>query len=148
MAKTRNPNRAKNPVSKVMTADPVTVAATDTIEQAARRMREAQIGNVIVLDDGEVCGILTDRDIVVRGIAEGREPGRTRIADVCSRDLTAVSPEDSIDHAVELMRDKAIRRLPVVKDGRPVGIVSLGDLAIEREPRSALGEISAAPANE
>jgi predicted transcriptional regulator len=121
-----------------MTADPVTAAADETLEEAARKMRDGAMGNVIVLEDGEVCGILTDRDIVVWGVAEGRAPGESQVADVCSRDLIAVGPEDSVDRAVELMRENAIRGLPVVEDGQPVGIVAIGDLAIERDPRSAL----------
>jgi CBS domain-containing protein len=84
---------------------------------------------------------------VVRILAEGRDPAATTLADISSHDLTTVSPEDSVEQAVQLMREKAIRRLPVVEDGRPVGIVSLGDLAVERDPDSALGEISAAPPN-
>jgi CBS domain-containing protein len=66
---------------------------------------------------------------------------------VCSAELATLAPEDTVDEAVRLMRQKAVRRLPVVEAGRPVGIVSLGDLAVEREPESALGDISAAPPN-
>src|SRR6266508_182244 len=99
-------------------------------------------------DDGsKVYGIVTDRDIVVRGIAEGLDPRTNTLDDICSRTLTTVSPDDSIDTAVSLMREKAIRRLPVVKRGRPVGIVSIGDLAIERDSHSALADVSAAPPN-
>lgn len=90
---------------------------------------------------------MTDRDIVVRGIAEGLDPRTNTLDDICSRTLTTVSPDDSIDTAVSLMREKAIRRLPVVKRGRPVGIVSIGDLAIERDRDSALADVSAAPPN-
>ena len=86
-------------------------------------------------------------DIVVRVVAEGRDPRATRIEDIASRDLTAVSPDDPVDRAVELMRERAVRRLPVVKRGKVVGIVSIGDLAVERDPGSALADISAAPPN-
>ena len=110
-------------------------------------MRDGNIGDVVVLEDGQVRGILTDRDIVIRALAEGMDPSRTTVGEVCSRELTTLSPTDSIAQAVSIMRDKAIRRLPVVEGGRPVGIVSLGDLAVEREPDSALGGISAAPPN-
>jgi CBS domain-containing protein len=110
-------------------------------------MRDANIGDIVVADDGQICGILTDRDVVVRAIAERRDPARTKLADICSRNLTTVSPADSLDHAVQLMRQKAIRRLPVVENGRVVGIVSIGDLALERDPTSALSDISAAPSN-
>jgi len=132
---------------EIMTQKPVTLQTSDTIVAAARSMRDANIGDVVVLENGQVCGILTDRDIVVRALAEGRDPARTTVGDICSRELTTLSPQDTIGNAVAVMRDKAIRRLPVVAEGRPVGIVSLGDLALERDPQSALGAISAAPPN-
>jgi CBS domain-containing protein len=144
----RTSKQASEPISTVMTTDPVTLPVNATVEEAARRMRDAGIGDVIVLDDDQVCGILTDRDIVVRAIAEGHDPAELPVAAVCSRELTTLSPDDSVDRAVQLMQEKAIRRLPVVDRGRPVGIVSLGDLAIERAPDSALGQISSAPSNE
>jgi CBS domain-containing protein len=131
----------------IMTQKPVTVEMNDSIVAAARSMRDGNIGDVVVLENGEVRGILTDRDIVVRALAEGRDPARTSVADICSRVLTTLSPEDSIADAAAVMRAKAIRRLPIVEGGKPVGIVSLGDLAVERDPESALGGISAAPPN-
>jgi CBS domain-containing protein len=147
MPKTREKNRTGDPIRQVMTTDPVSMPASASLAEAARQMRDAGIGDVIVLEDSRVCGIVTDRDLVVRGLAEGRDPERTQIAEVCSRELTTLSPRDTVERAVELMRDKAIRRLPIVDDGRPVGIVSIGDLALERDPESALGQISAAPPN-
>jgi len=131
----------------IMTQKPVTVEMTDTIVAAARSMRDGNIGDVVVLENGQVRGILTDRDIVVRALAEGRDPAQTSVGDICSRELTMLSPEDSIGDAAATMRAKAIRRLPIVKEGKPVGIVSLGDLAVEGDPESALGGISAAPPN-
>ena len=105
------------------------------------------IGDVVVLQDGNMCGIATDRDIVVRAIANGKDPATTPIGEICGKDVTTLSFDTTIDDAVVLMRDKALRRLPVVDDGFPVGIVSLGDLALKRDPRSALADISGAPAN-
>ncbi len=96
---------------------------------------------------GQIQGILTDRDIVVRALAEGRDPARTTVGEICSRELTTLCPDDAIGDAEKIMRDQAIRRLPVVEEGRPVGIVSLGDLAVEKNPESTLGGISAAPPN-
>jgi CBS domain-containing protein len=110
-------------------------------------MRDSNIGTVVVVDNGKVGGIVTDRDIVVRAVAQGRDPATTKLRDISSHDLTMLSPMDTVEHAVQIMRQKAIRRLPVVENGKPVGIVSLGDLAVERDPDSALGNISAAPAN-
>ena len=134
-------------IRKVMTPEPITVALTATLEQAARRMRNAGIGNVVVLDGEKIMGILTDRDIVVRAVAEGLDPTTTPVSEVASQELTTLAPDDTIDEAVALMRERSIRRLPVVERGRPIGIVSLGDLALERDPDSCLSDISAAPPN-
>jgi CBS domain-containing protein len=131
-------------VEEIMTRDPRTVNASDTIADAARVMNEADIGDVIVVDNGDVKGIVTDRDIVVRGVAEGRDAQSTSVADVCSSGPETIEPSASVDEALQRMRDADIRRLPVVDGGRPVGIVSLGDLAVEREPDSTLADISAA----
>ncbi|HZP30936.1 MAG TPA: CBS domain-containing protein [Acidimicrobiia bacterium] len=140
MAKTKT-------VEGVMTVEPVTLPDDADVMSAAKAMRDADIGDVIVLHDGQLCGIVTDRDIVVRAIAADKDPHRAKLRDICSQDVTAVSPKDPVDRAVELMRDRALRRLPVVDQGRPVGIVSLGDLAVERDPKSALADISSAPGN-
>ncbi|HEY7141539.1 MAG TPA: CBS domain-containing protein [Methylomirabilota bacterium] len=131
----------------IMTQRPVTLQTTDTVTAAARSMRDGNIGDVVVLEEDRIQGILTDRDIVVRALAEGLDPARTTVGEICSRELTTLSPEDPIGDAEKIMRDRAIRRLPVVEGGHPVGIVSLGDLAVERNPESALGGISAAPPN-
>jgi CBS domain-containing protein len=131
-------------VEEIMTRDPRTVDAGDTLLDAARVMRDNDIGDVIVMDRGQVSGIVTDRDIVVRGVAEGRDPDSTEVSDVCTTGVETIEPDASVDDALRLMREKDIRRLPVAKNRRPVGIVSLGDLAVEREPDSTLADISAA----
>jgi CBS domain-containing protein len=132
-------------VQEVMTTDPVALDASETVGEAARRMKAEDIGDVIVVQDGRICGVVTDRDIVVRVLAEGRDPNQTQLGDVCSREVATVSPDDDLTAAGDLMRDRAVRRVPVVENGKPVGIVSIGDLAIERDPDSALSHISAAP---
>ncbi|HEY7543157.1 MAG TPA: CBS domain-containing protein [Methylomirabilota bacterium] len=134
-------------VQDVMTPDPITLPETASLLDAARTMRQAGIGNVVVLHGEAVCGIVTDRDIVVRGIADGRDPRATMLGDVCSRNLTTLSPDDRLETAVRLIREHAIRRLPVVKRGRPVGILTMGDLAMQEEDDSALADVSAAPPN-
>ena len=126
-----------------MTRDPRTVNADDTIVDAARIMRDSDIGDVVVMDDGQVSGIVTDRDIVVRAIAEGRDAD-TPVGEACTTGVETVDPGASVDDAVRTMEQHDIRRLPVVKNGRPVGILSLGDLAVERDPESTLADISAA----
>ncbi|MDP9418539.1 MAG: CBS domain-containing protein [Actinomycetota bacterium] len=133
-----------NTVAEVMTRNPVTIEAGEPVAEAARRMRQADAGNVIVLDNGQVVGILTDRDITIRVVADEKDYS-TPAREVCSTDdLQVVAPDTSIDQAVQIMRSKAIRRLPVVEGDRAVGVVSIGDLAIERDEDSALAEISAA----
>lgn len=134
-------------VREVMTAKPVALQAGTSLVDAARAMRDRDIGDVVVLNDDRVCGIVTDRDIAVRAVAEARDPSQTVLAEVCSQELVTVSPDDPVEQAVTLMRSRALRRLPVVEDGRPIGIVSLGDLAVERDPGSVLGRISAAEPN-
>ena len=131
----------------MMTPDPVSLPNDASLVDAAQKMREAGIGGVVVLDGQTVCGIVTDRDIVVRGLALGRDPRSTALAEVCSRDLTTLSPDDQIGTAVKLMRERAIRRLPVVKDGRAIGILTIGDLAVNEDRESALADVSAARPN-
>ena len=134
-------------VNQVMTHDPRSVAPDDTLQQAARLMREVDTGALIVVEGGEVTGIVTDRDIVVRAIADGSDPASTKVADVATTSTVTVTPDQSASDAAQLMRDNDIRRLVVVHDGRPAGIVSIGDLAIELDEGSALADLSSAPPN-
>lgn len=134
-------------VSDIMTSAPVTVEPQTSVTAVARIMRDQDLGAVLVTDGDRLRGLVTDRDLVVRSLAEGGDPEQTTVVGACSEDLVTVTPEDDLDHAVELMRGHAVRRLPVVEGGRPVGIVALGDLAMERDPESALGDISAAKPN-
>jgi CBS domain-containing protein len=131
-------------VEEIMTTKPRTVNVDDTVLDAARVMRDNDIGDVIVVEDGQVTGIVTDRDIVVRAVAEGRDADSTAVGEICTTGVQAIEPDASVDDALRMMRDADIRRLPVVKNGRPVGILSLGDIAVEREPDSTLADISAA----
>jgi CBS domain-containing protein len=131
----------------VMTDDPVRVPESMNIIQLAELMRDRNIGDLIVSDGSTVVGIVTDRDIVVRGLASGDGVEMLSAGDVASRDVRTVSPDDPVAKAVELMRETHIRRLPVVQNGELVGVVSIGDLAIEQDPDSALADISEAPPN-
>jgi CBS domain-containing protein len=131
-------------VQEIMTRDPRTVDASATLRDAARVMSDSDIGDVVVTDGGKVTGIVTDRDIVVRAVAEGRDPDNTPVSDVATTGVETLEPEASVDDALSRMREKDIRRLPVARNGEPIGIVSLGDLAVEREPDSTLADISAA----
>jgi CBS domain-containing protein len=122
---------------------------TATVGQAAEAMRMIDAGTVLVSDDtNQLVGIVTDRDIAIRAVAEGRDPKTTSVGEVASKDLQTLSPMDSVADAVRLMRERGVRRLPVVEAGRPVGVVSIGDLAQERDPGSVLADISRAPGNQ
>ena len=134
-------------VRELMTPMPKTVAGAQDVATVATVMRDHGVGAVVVLQGNAVHGIVTDRDIAVRAIADGKDPWSTSVAEITSRTLITLSPDDPVDHAIELMRLHAVRRLPVVEAGIPIGIVSIGDLAQERDPGSALAGISAAPAN-
>lgn len=132
-------------VREVMTAKPVVLPAATTVEEAARKMRDLNLGNVLVLEDDKVCGIVTDRDIVVRAVAEGSNLQEKTLGDICSKDLATVSADEGVDAVLSLMREKALRRVPVMKNGSAVGIVSIGDLAVARDKGSVLASISASP---
>jgi CBS domain-containing protein len=135
-------------IREVMSTDPVTIPSTAGVIEAAQAMEKSHIGDVIVLDESsELCGIVTDRDIALRVAAQGRDPAGTKLGEVCSRDIASLTPNDTVGDAVRLMTEKAIRRLPVIDEGKPVGIVSLGDLAATEDPESGLADISEAPPN-
>jgi CBS domain-containing protein len=135
-------------VRDVMTPLPRVVDASASVMDAAEIMRDSDIGDVVVLEDQRLYGILTDRDIVVRVLAEGSDPATVTAGQVCSRDLTTIPPTASVGEAVRLIREKAIRRLLVVEESDDVvGIVSMGDIAVARDRKSALADVSAAPPN-
>ncbi len=135
-------------INDVMTANPWTVTDSATIEEAARVMRDADIGDVIVLDpDGEIQGIVTDRDVVVRAVAKGVDTNSEPVGSILEGDIVTIASGDTIEAALDLMRDHKVRRLPVVDDRRLVGIVTLGDLAVDLQPSSTLADISQAPPN-
>jgi CBS domain-containing protein len=132
-------------VKEVMTERPITLDRDASLAEAARLMRDQGIGDVIVVEGEDAEGIVTDRDIVIRGVAEGADPDTTRLGQVVSGTLTSVAPDDQVERATELMREKAVRRLPVLEGGKPVGIVSIGDLAVARDADSVLAAISEEP---
>jgi CBS domain-containing protein len=138
---------AAQTVQDVMTTNVVYLPSETTLAEAARTMREQDIGDVVVADDQTLTGLVTDRDIVVRAVAERRDPSTTTIGEIVSRDLVTVRPEDTVHSAALLMRDRAIRRVLVCDDRGLVGIVSIGDLAEKIDPDSVLGGISQAAPN-
>ncbi|GAB2935630.1 CBS domain-containing protein [Micromonospora polyrhachis] len=130
-------------VGEFMTTRLVTMDGTDTLTAAAQEMRDRSIGDVIVTDGDAVLGIVTDRDITVRGVAEELDVDSATLNQILSQDVVTVSQYDDAVAAADLMRTYGVRRLPVLEDGRLVGLVSLGDIAVEREPQSVLADISA-----
>jgi CBS domain-containing protein len=136
-------------IRDVMSPGATAVEPMTTVARAARVMREQDIGDVLVAYDCDLFGVLTDRDIAVRVVAEGRDPAATAVGTVCTRPpVVTLTPDDTTDRAAELMRRHAVRRLPVVEHGGcPVGVISLGDLAATDNPGSALADISRADPN-
>lgn len=135
-------------VREVMTPKVTTLPAIALVTEAAQRMRDEDIGDVLVMGAGTLRGVLTDRDIVVRCVAAEVDVVTVAIGDICSADPVVVQADTPVGDAVQRLRDLAVRRLPVVDEiGRPIGVVSIGDFAVEDDPRSALADISAAPPN-
>ena len=134
-------------IRELMTENPSTVESSANLTEAAQLMAKEDIGDVLVVEDGELKGIVTDRDIVVRAIAEGNAPDDTSVSDVATTDVVTVGPDDSIEDAVKVVKENDVRRIPVVEDGKPVGILSLGDLAQQVDDDSALADISSASPN-
>ncbi|HET6188418.1 MAG TPA: CBS domain-containing protein [Trebonia sp.] len=130
-------------VGDIMTPAPVGVYYSQTIAETARIMRDTQVGAVLVVNDGALSGVVTDRDLVVRGLAEGEGP-ESPVGPLCSGDLVGVAADADVTQAEQLMRAHAVRRLPVVSDGEVVGIVSMGDLAVSAETDSPLAAVSRA----
>jgi CBS domain-containing protein len=134
-------------VSEIMTSSPKTLPSDATLTAAAKIMATEDIGDVIVTDPASngVIGIITDRDIVIRAIAKDLDPASTSIDTSFSPNAASLSPHDLVQEASFAMRDADVRRLPVVEEGRAVGIVSLGDLAAETEQGTVLASMTEAP---
>ena len=128
-------------VRDVMTPGPIGVDYYQSIGEAARIMRDWGIGAVLVVSDQALHGLVTDRDLVVRAVAESKGPDEP-VGPLSSGDLVGVDADDDAAVAARLMREHAVRRLPVIEDGQVTGVVSLGDLALQDDPASALAELS------
>lgn len=136
-----------NSVSELMSRPTQTVRPSTTLREAAELMRDADVGDVVVAEEGRLRGILTDRDIVVRCVASGDDPGDVRVESVCSAQVATVPPQSSVRDAVDVMRSGAVRRLPVVDDDAVIGVVTMGDLARAVDEDSALAEVTGAEPN-
>jgi CBS domain-containing protein len=133
-------------VRDLMTPGPIGVDYNSSIAEAARTMRDWGIGAVLVTRDDVVHGLVTDRDLVVRAVAEAKGPDEP-VGPLSSGDLVGVDADEDADAALRLMRKHAVRRLPVIDDGQIAGMVSLGDLALFSDPASVLAEVSQARPN-
>ena len=131
----------------IMSPAPICMAPGESVLAAAKAMKQHGIGTVLVLTDGKLSGLVTDRDITVRVLAENRDPLTTRIGDICSSELAVLGPDDDLEQATRLVSERAVRRIPVLADGIPVGVVSIGDLALDQVATSALSGLSSAPPN-
>ena len=139
-------------VRDVMTVNPETVSQQDNILQAARIMRDSDTGVVPVVDGKKIIGLITDRDIVVRGVADGKNPSDMHVTDIMTRSIRSLSEDDTVDDALNLMSSAQVRRLPVVNSANDlVGIVSMGDISTSTNRDGKVGKavenISEAPPN-
>ena len=125
-------------IRDVMTQNPRTVAPNDTIQRAATVMKEVDTGFVPIVENGRVVGVVTDRDIVIRAVAAGSYD--KPVSEIATRELVFVAPGDSTRDAEKLMSERQIRRVAVVENGRLVGIVSLGDLAVKEGKDGRTGD--------
>jgi CBS domain-containing protein len=129
-------------VRDAMTENPRSIGASASVVEAARLMREGDIGSLPITDDEELVGMITDRDITTRVVAEASDLATTSVGDVSSQDLISVEPEKDLEEAVQLMARHQVRRLPVVENGRLVGIVAQADVALAlRENEQKTGEL-------
>ena len=129
----------------IMTTDVVALSADASLQSAGTAMRDNDVGSVVVTQNAGVAGIVTDRDIVVRAVADGRDVTATSLSAVCTDKVVTVGPDEPVEVAVQLMREHAVRRVVVADGDRPVGVISMGDLARRRDPGSVLADVASAP---
>lgn len=156
MAQERNEERGRSGATRqirdVMTPDPECVRGSDTLRDAARIMKDRDTGVVPVVDGKKVVGLITDRDIVIRCVAEGKDPQTARVEDVMTTSVRKIQDDASIDEALTVMKSAEVRRVPVV-NGKDeiVGIVSIGDIATDSRQSDKVGkameDIAEAPPN-
>ncbi len=136
-------------VTEIMTDRIISVELSNSAADAARVMRDEDVGDVLVTENNIVRGVVTDRDIVVRVVSHGSDASTTSVRDVKSNRVVSVAPDTPVDEAIQTLRENALRRLPVIDgEGHALGVVALGDLAADRDPGSALSDITSAPGNE
>ena len=124
----------------VMTPNPVTIAPSASIEEAARIMRDTDTGVVPVVENGRPIGVVTDRDIVIRAVADGDAGVHRSVREIASSDLVTVAPDISTKEAAELMAERQVRRVLVCENDRLVGVASIGDLAVKERSDRRIGD--------
>ena len=134
-------------VGDVMTKNPVALSADSSVVDAAKAMSDMHIGTVVVMEGNKPCGIVTDRDITVRAVATGSDPAKTKLADICTKDVAAVKPEQPVADAMQMMKAHDVKRVLVMTDTRLEGILSLGDLARDGQGEDVEEDISEAEPN-
>jgi len=128
-----------NSIRDIMTTDVECVTLVDNVYEVAVKMRDHNVGVIPVVDEGQNCiGVITDRDLVIRGYAEKRS-GSAAIKEVMSSELVTGTPDMSVDEAAKLMAQKQIRRLPIIENGKLVGIVAMADLAVREKYTNEAG---------
>jgi CBS domain-containing protein len=127
-------------IRDIMTTGLTTATPDTSLEEIATMMKNENVGTIPIVEDDELCGLITDRDIVVRCVAEGRNPADIRAEDILSEDLHVIEVDEDADAAAELMARHQVRRLPVVENGRLVGIVSIGDFAVKEGDDTKSGD--------
>jgi CBS domain-containing protein len=127
-------------VRDAMTASVRTAAPTESLADAAKSMKQEDVGSLPVVEDGRVVGVITDRDIVVRAVAEQGDPRSIRVTEIASREVVTVEPEQDLDEALALMARHQVRRLPVVENGALVGVLAQADVALEAKEKDS-GEL-------
>jgi CBS domain-containing protein len=119
-------------IKDVMTSNPCSIDAEKSVAYAAKMMREEDVGLAPIVEGDKLIGMLTDRDIAIRVVAEGRDPDQVKVADVASKQVVTVDPQQDLDVALRIMAKHQVRRLPVVQeDGKLVGVVAQADIARE-----------------
>lgn len=126
----------KERVREAMTPAPTTIEASENVVEAARLMASQDVGSLPVVDDGQLVGMVTDRDLALQVLAKDLDPHKTVVASVCSENPVVVGPEDSLDEALQRMAREQVRRLPVVEDRRLVGILAQADVSRAAEPEA------------
>ena len=128
-------------IREVMTSDPRTVTADSTVAEAARLMRDEDTGIAPITEGERLVGVITDRDIAIAVVAEGKDPQSTKVTEIAASDLVTIDPQQDLDEALRLMAQHQVRRLPVVEeDGKLVGILAQADVARHADPERT-GEV-------